>query len=84
MRETVKIVGQYSEGCFCNRPEGFTPLTGVKYRPFQFARPAKEFAARNGLRWGGLNKYKSAWAIRPVPCQHRPEQHVRISWELEY
>ena len=84
MRGTVTIVGAYSECCFCDRPNAFTPVTGVTYRPFHFANAAKEFAARNGLAWGGLNKYKSAWAIANIPCTHRPQQHVRITWELEY
>ena len=85
MADTVQIVGNYSEGCFCEgRRRVLAPLHGVPYRPFQFARAARTFASQNGLRFGGLNKYKSAWAVDPAPCAHRPEQRVRIDWELEY
>jgi len=85
--ETVKVVGSYSEGCFCEgRRRALTPLTGVRYRPFHFFRAATQFCEMNGLRWGGLNggPDRSAWAIDPVPCSHRAEQRVRIDWGLEY
>lgn len=81
---TVQIVGSYSECCFCPRPT-LAPLRGVPYRPrLLFARAAQDWAASCGATWGGLNKYKSAWATLPHACSHRLSQLIRIDWELEY
>ena len=81
--DTVRIVGNYSEWCFCEgRRRPLAPVPRVPYRPFRFAQAARAFAEKNRLRFGGFNKDKSAWAVDPVPCAHRSEQRVRIDWEL--
>lgn len=84
MTKTVCLKGTYSEHCFCTRPP-MTVLSRLPYYPrFEFAKYAKLFAQENKLTWGGLNKYKSAWAVLLEPCAHREQQTVRIDWELEY
>ena len=83
--ETVKLIAGYSTGCFCPRPDiGSAELRGIPYRPFQFARAARQLCQEQGWQFGGLNKYKSAWATLAAPCQHRQEQHIRIDWTLDY
>lgn len=84
--DDVKIVAEYSDGCFCERPQ-LQPVIGA-YRPFfQFAALAKQCAEINGIIWGGLNKRgtgRSAWGILPVSCAHRQQQQIRFDWHLNY
>jgi hypothetical protein len=81
----AKIIGHYSNFCFCEKPI-LKPVEGIEYRPrFEFAKAAKEFCRINNLHDFVINKRstgRSASAVSAYACKHDNEQQVRIEWCL--
>ena len=83
---TCKITCNYQTGCFCQFdgdlpkfPDGEPFSTEPR---FNFRKEARTYADKHGLTIVEWNKYKSALATYPAPCQHRLVQFLRISWGL--
>jgi hypothetical protein len=84
----ARVFAQYSDGCFCQRPELAPHLHSVVIPldpRFEFAAAARDLAAKLGAENFRLNKRstgRSACAELPVACRHRARQAIHITWEI--
>lgn len=73
----IQVYAEYSDGCFCNRPE-FTPVVVNSEPRFQWRKAVELVAKANGLTEIVFGKSKAANAYYPLPCRHRDKQLVRF------
>ena len=83
MRETAIIRIEYSDGCFCKRPDFIPVLTDYNPR-FLWADGVKRSAELNGIGEVQHSKReKRANGFLPFKCQHRDKQLIRFAWSME-
>lgn len=83
---SVRLVANYSSGCFCDKPE-LKPGKPFKTKPtFQFKKQVQIYAAENGIT--DIQIYKtsgsSATGLIAFKCKHRNIQSVHIDYDVVY